>query len=162
MYMHASPRSLLGSKASCWRCVLYTVPFNRKNGLCIWEGYMEWEDFEKGHKAFYIRVPCATILKCGVSDKTCSGMWSMRFSWWGKRQQEGICWTQRRRMHFLPQRDFCRLWDNGYIRLPGAPCSLIFFHKYEFDWIKPMMEVTCAFDFKGNVRNHTQVAGDLI
>lgn len=47
------------------------------SGKDIWNG----EDFAKGHKDFYFREPHATILKYGVSDKTCSEMQSLRFIW---------------------------------------------------------------------------------
>lgn len=45
------------------------------SGKDIWNG----EDFAKGHKDFYFREPHATILKCGVSDKICFEMQSLRF-----------------------------------------------------------------------------------
>lgn len=61
---------------------------------------------KKGHKAFYFRVPCAMTLKCGVSDKTCSGM---QVFMTGKSGGRGTHWKQRRRVHFIPERGFCRL-----------------------------------------------------
>lgn len=88
-YMHASTRTLLAPKPLAGGGFFTLFPSTERRGCGSGKDIWNGEDLAKGHKAFYFREPHATVLKCGVSDKTCSERQSLVFLREGRQEEEG-------------------------------------------------------------------------
>ena len=75
------PRTGWAPKPLAGTAFVIRFPSAERMGCVSGKDIWNREDFAKGHKDFYFREPHATILKFGVSDKTCSEMQSLRFIW---------------------------------------------------------------------------------
>ena len=75
------PRPCWAPKPLAGTAFVILFPSAERMGCVSGKDIWNREDFAKGHKDFYFREPHATILKYGVSDKTCSEMQSLRFIW---------------------------------------------------------------------------------